>query len=151
MSTLYTALVFIHIFSAVLGMGPGFVLVQIPKSAKTMTELRHAYKVRKQMHIFVMIGGTLLIVTGLLMGLINTSLFRAGWYVISLILFLVALAMGPIILAPKSKPIKDLLASHTGEDIPEAYTRLTKELFRYERLESLIFLIILTLMILKPF
>ena len=74
-----------------------------------------------------------------------------GWYVVSLLLFLIGLAMGPLILAPLSKPIKALIASHNGDDIPEEYFRLSKKLDRYENIGSFIFLITITLMILKPF
>lgn len=98
-----------------------------------------------------MVGGTLLLITGLSMGFINPSLFRMGWYVTSLFLFLAALAIGPLVLSPRSKPVKALLASHKGEEIPEEYWSLSKILFRFENLENVIFLIIIALMIFKPF
>jgi uncharacterized membrane protein len=147
----YKILVFIHIFSAILGMGPGFILTTVVKSGKNMTELRHSYRIRHKLHIFVMVGGTLLLITGLSMGFINPSLFRMGWYVTSLFLFLAALAIGPLVLSPRSKPVKELLATHKGEEIPEEYWSLSKVLFRFEDLENVIFLIIIALMILKPF
>mgnify|MGYP003777119947 CR=1 FL=1 len=149
--TFYKILVFIHIFSAILGMGPGFILTTVVKSGKNMTELRHSYKIRHKLHIFVMIGGTLLLITGLSMGYLNPSLFKMGWYVTSLILFLAALAIGPLVLSPRSKPVKALLESHKGEEIPAEYWRLSKILFQFENLENIIFLIIISLMILKPF
>jgi uncharacterized membrane protein len=151
MDVVYQALVFIHIFSAILGMGPGFILTTVVKSGDTMTELRHSYAIRHRLHIFVMVGGILLLVSGLLMGAINPYLFTMGWYVTSLLLFLVALAMGPFALTPKSKPVKALLESHQGEDIPAEYYPLAKALFRVEHLENTVFLIIIALMILKPF
>lgn len=151
MITFYKILVFIHIFSAILGMGPGFILTTVVKSGKNMTELRHSYRIRHKLHIYVMVGGTLLLITGLSMGVINTSLFHMGWYVTSLVLFLAALAIGPVVLSPRSKPVKALLESYQGEDIPEEYPRLSRILFRYELLENVIFLIIIALMILKPF
>ncbi len=116
-----------------------------------MTELRHAYKIKHQLHILVMIGGTLLLVTGLLMGLIHPYLFRMGWYLVSMTLFLIALAMGPFVLKPVSIPVKEIVNHHQGEEIPEEYFRLSKKLDIYENIENLIFLIIITLMILKPF
>ena len=151
MITFYKILVFVHVFSAILGMGPGFILTTVVKSGNNMTELRHSYKIRHKLHIYVMVGGTLLLITGLLMGFINTSLFSLGWYIASLILFLAALAIGPVILSPRSKPIKALLESYKGEDIPEEYLRLSKILFQYELLENVIFLIIIGFMVLKPF
>jgi uncharacterized membrane protein len=149
--TFYKMVVFIHIFSAIIGMGPGFILTTVVKSGNTMTELRHSYRIRHKLHIFVMAGGTLLLVTGLTMGILNPSLFRMGWYVTSLVLFLAALAMGPLVLSPRSKPVKALLDAHQGEEIPEEYWRLAKILFRCEYLENFIFIIIIALMILKPY
>lgn len=151
MDVVYRILVFIHIFSAILGMGPGFILTTVVKSGDTMTELRHSYAIRHRLHIFVMVGGILLLVSGLLMGAINPYLFTMGWYVTSLLLFLVALAMGPFALTPKSKPVKALLESHQGEDIPAEYYPLAKALFLVEHIENTLFLIIIALMILKPF
>lgn len=151
MVTLYKILVFIHIFSAIIGMGPGFILTRIAKSGDTMTKVRHSFALRKDLHILVMIGGTLLLITGLLMGAIHPYLFHMGWYITSLVLFLIGLAMGPFVLSPRSKPIKVLLESHKDEEIPEEYHRLSKELFRYERLENGIFILIIILMITKPF
>ena len=151
MITFYKIIVVLHIFSAILGMGPGFILTTVVKSGKNMTELRHSYAIRHKLHIFVMVGGTLLLITGLIMGFMNPSLFQMGWYVTSLVLFLAALAIGPLVLSPRSKPVKALLASHKGEEIPEEYFRLSKTLFRYEHLENVIFIVIIALMILKPF
>ncbi|WP_099156587.1 DUF2269 family protein [Virgibacillus ndiopensis] len=149
--TFYMFLVFIHIFSAILGMGPGFVMIYIVTKATTMTELRHAYAIRNRLHIFVMVGGTLLLITGLWMGALNPILFRAGWYVTSLTLFLIALGFGPIVLSPRSKPIKKLLKNYAGDDIPKEYYIFAKKLFFYERIENVIFLVVIALMITKPF
>lgn len=147
----YELLVLIHIFSAILGLGPGFVMIYIVTRASTMTELRHAYYIRNRVHLFVMVGGSLLLITGLWMGVINTSFFQQGWFITSLVLFLIALGAGPVVLSPRSKPIKALLVKHKGEDIPTEYYDLAKKLFLYERMTNVIFLIIIALMILKPF
>lgn len=150
MNTLYTIILFIHVLSAILGMGPGFVMIYIVKQAKTMTELRHAYIIRNKIHIYVMVGGSLLLITGLLMGWIRPYLFHQGWYLVSLILFFIALSFGPVVLSPKSKHIKKLLNTEKGDTIPEIYYQYAKELFFYERIENILFLIIIFLMVLKP-
>jgi uncharacterized membrane protein len=149
--TIYRLLVLIHVFSAILGLGPGFIMIYIVTKARTMTELKHAYEIRNRLHIFVMIGGTMLLLTGLSMGTMNPYLFHAGWYITSLTLFLIALAFGPLVLSPRSKPVKALLKSHTDDNIPEEYYSLARKLFFYERIENVIFLIIIVLMVLKPF
>jgi len=126
-------------------------MIYIVTKANTMTELRHAYSIRNRLHIFVMVGGSLLLITGLAMGAINPYLFQMGWYVTALTLFLIALGFGPVALSPRSKPIKALLKSHKDDDIPEEYYRLAGKLFFYERIENVIFLVIIVLMVLKPF
>lgn len=147
----YQFLVTIHIFSAILGLGPGFIMIYVVTKASTMTELRHAFFIRNRIHIFVMVGGSLLLITGLLMGYLNPYLFKAGWYIVSLILFLITLAAGPVVLKPISTPIKEIINTHKGDDIPKEYFERSKQLFFYERILNVIFLIIIALMILKPF
>ncbi|MBS1763533.1 MAG: DUF2269 family protein [Bacteroidetes bacterium] len=151
MTELYRALVVIHVLSAILGLGPGFVMIYVVTRATNMTELRHAYLIRNRLHSFVIVGGTLLILSGLAMGFLTPYLFSAFWYVTALVLFLIALAFGPLVLSPRSKPIKELLKNHQGENIPEAYYPLAKKLFFYERIENVIFIVIIMLMVLKPF
>ncbi|MEN2465877.1 DUF2269 family protein [Ornithinibacillus sp. JPR2-1] len=147
----YDVLVFVHIFSAILGMGPGFMMMMIVSKATNLTELRHAYVIRNRMHRYTMVGGTLLLITGILMGTINTYLSQQGWYITSLVLFLIALAFGPLLLSPRSKPIKELLKHTEGEKIPAEYDVMAKKLFFVERIENVIFLVIIALMIIKPF
>ncbi len=149
--TFYAFLLIIHVFSAILGMGPGFVMIYVVTKASNMTELKHAYFIRNRLHTFVMVGGTLLLLTGLAMGSLKPYLFHATWYVTSLILFIVALGFGPVILSPLSRPIKTLLKNHEGEKIPDQYYTMAKKLFFYERIENVIFLVIIVLMVLKPF
>lgn len=149
--SLYNVLVIVHIFSAIIGIGPGFTLTFIAVKSNTMSELRHAYYLRNRIHLFIAVGGTLLLVTGLLMGLMNPALFMQGWYVVSLLLYFVTLAAGPMVLAPCLKPIKALLANEQGEEVPAEYHAYAKRLFRYERITNFIIIIIITLMITKPF
>ncbi|RKQ33203.1 DUF2269 domain-containing protein [Oceanobacillus halophilus] len=151
--TFYGFLVFIHVFSAIIGMGPGLIMTFVVTQSKpsNMTELRHAFKIRNSLHILTMVGGTLLLITGIWMGYLNPYWFTQGWYITSLILFLIALAFGPFLLKPKSVPIKKLLKEYEGEEIPKEYYQLSKRLFNVEHVENLIFVVIIALMILKPF
>lgn len=149
--SLYQFLVLIHVLSAILGMGPGFIMIYVVTKATNMIELKHAYFIRNRLHVFVMVGGTLLLLSGLALGVLNTILFSATWYITSLILFIIALAFGPLVLSPLAKPIKLLIKNTTNNEIPKEYKVLAKRLFFYERIENIIFIIIIILMILKPF
>lgn len=149
--TLYNFLLIVHILSAIIGLGPGYVLTFIAMHAKTMTELRHAYYIRNRVHIFVMVGGTLLLVTGILMGFLRPELFKEIWYTLSMVLYLIALAIAPLLLIKETKPINEVLDLHLGEEIPKKYYKAEKKLFFYEHLTNVIFTIIIILMVLKPF
>lgn len=151
MMTLYNTIVVIHILSAIVGLGPGFVLTYIVMKAENMTELRQGYKVRKQIHIFVMLGGTLLLITGILLGILNPVLFTQGWYLLSFVLYLISLAASPLLLRKEAKPINEFLVEYEGEEIPPLYYVLSKRLYLYEHITNVFFIIIILLMILKPF
>lgn len=147
----YNILVFIHIVSAIVGMGPSFVMTRVIAKVDTMSELRYGFKMRKIMHTFIMVGGTLLLTTGLIMGIMRPYLFGQVWYTGSLILYLVILAAGPIWLRPVTKPIKDILNNHKEDAIPAEYFPLAKRLFFVERITNTLIATIIILMILKPF
>src|SRR5690625_6568851 len=105
MTTVYYTLVVIHILSAIVGLGTGFILTFLVMKAKNMTELRNGYMMRKRIHVFVMIGGTLLLVTGISMGLLRPHLFTEGWYITSFTLYLLALAASLLLLMYKTMSI----------------------------------------------
>lgn len=149
--TVYKILVIVHVFSAILGLGPGFVLSFIAINLKTFSQVKWAFHIRDRIHIFVMTGGFLLLVTGIWMGLINTALWKQGWFTTSLILYVVALAISPLLLRKLMKPIKAILANHKEETIPPQYVELSKKLFFYEHVMNGMFIIIIFLMITKPF
>lgn len=149
---LYKTLVVVHILSAIVGLGPGFILTFLVVKAETMTDLRIGYLMRKRIHVFVMIGGALLLLTGIGMGLLRPHLFSEGWYTTSLLLYLVALAASPLLLRKEAKPINQFLEEYEGgEEIPQTYYDLSKRLYLYEHITNVVFIIIITLMILKPF
>ncbi|RCW74940.1 DUF2269 family protein [Saliterribacillus persicus] len=151
MHSFYTTLVIIHIFSAILGMGPGFILTTVTKSAQTMDEVRHAFRLKKTLHMYVMIGGLLLLLTGLLMGFIRPYLFQQGWYQLSLLLYLLALALGPTYLKKYSTQIKALIQTNTHQTLTPNYKKLLHKLLITEYIENTLFIIIIFLMITKPF
>ena len=51
--TFYQILILVHVLSAILGLGPGFIMIYVVTRANTMTELRHAYLIRNRLHILL--------------------------------------------------------------------------------------------------
>src|SRR5699024_433489 len=151
MNSLYTWLVILHIFSAIVGVGPGFVLTTIVKNAKTMTEIRFAFQLKMKVHIFVIIGGMLVLITGLIMGALKPILFQQGWYVASMLLYFSDLLLGPTLLKRFSIPIKSLLADQSIQEVPKTYYQHVKRLLQTEYVANTLLLIVIFLMITKPF
>ncbi|MFC4386786.1 DUF2269 family protein [Gracilibacillus marinus] len=151
MQTIYSILVVIHIFSAIVGIGPGFILTTIVKSAKTMEEIRHAFILKTKVHVFVMIGGILVLVTGFAMGLIRPYLFNQGWYITSMLLYFLALALGPTLLKKYSYPIKQIIQNKDRNDVPKEYFTHLNKLLKVEYVENTLLICVIILMILKPF
>lgn len=151
MMTAYHVLLVVHIFAAIIGIGPGFIMTFIARKSKTIDDIKHAFYLRKKIHIFIMTGGTVLLLTGLMMGWIHPVLFKQGWYVLSLTLYLLTLLAGPLILSPSLKPIKRLLEEAKGSQVPSEYMVYAKRLFLIERITNLIIIIIIALMVIKPF
>ncbi len=147
----YQLILIIHILSAIVGLGPGFVLTYIAMHAQTLEELRHAYYIRNRVHLFVRAGGVLLLVTGLLMGALNPVLFSEFWYLASLLIYLIALALAPLTLILNSRPVSEILSEAKGPEIPEEYNEAKKKLFLYEHLTNALFIVIIIVMIVKPF
>lgn len=151
MQTIYSILVVIHIFSAIVGIGPGFILTTIVKSARTMEEIRHAFMLKTKVHVFVMIGGILVLVTGLAMGFIRPYLFNQGWYITSMLLYFLALALGPTLLKKYSYPIKQIIQDKDRNDVPKEYFTHLNKLLKVEYVENTLLICVIILMILKPF
>ncbi|WP_078060090.1 DUF2269 family protein [Gracilibacillus timonensis] len=151
MMTFYNILILIHIISAIIGIGPGFVLTTIVKHAHTMTDIRFAFTVKRRLHHFIQVGGALLLLSGLLLGVITPSLFQQGWYLTSLVLYLLVLILGATLLRKISAPIRQMLADQTLTETPAYYHELRNRLLRVEYAVNALLLVIILLMVLKPF
>ena len=151
METFYRILVFLHILSAIAGIGPGFVLTTITKFAKTLDQARYAHFVKLKVHILVMIGGTMVLLTGLTMGAIKPVLFQQGWYLTSMILYLIALVLGPTLLKKHSRAVREILEDSSLKELPAQYEVSSKKLIHLEYIVNILLLIVIVLMITKPF
>lgn len=147
---IYTLLVAIHIFAAIVGVGPAFAFNRILNKAKNMKELKHAHKIVDDLQVFAGPGFTLALITGLLMGLINLSLFQTLWYNLSIALLLAAMLYKSFVAEPKMKPMLEIVKTYKGEEIPQDYKILNKKMAPYDYFGKVILIVIIILMIFKP-
>jgi uncharacterized membrane protein len=147
---IYTLLIGVHIFTAIIGVGPSLLLNRILKNAKNMDELKYAHKVVKELNKVANIGFGLLLPTGLLMGWINPSLFQMIWYNASIALFVVAGLYLHFVIEPKMKPMLEILRTYEGEEIPQQYKILFNKLVPYDWFGKMLVIVIIILMVFKP-
>lgn len=150
MNILYQTLFVIHIFSAIFGVGSLFILSAVIRLAKDMKQLKFSFVIFNKIHVYAVIGTMLLLFSGLGMAFIQPYLFGLIWIQISLALIVIFFVIGPIWLRPIMTPILDLVRSYEGEEIPEEFYRLYKRMVPVEIAISVIFILIILLMVLKP-
>jgi len=147
---IYNLLVGVHIFAAIIRVGPALTFNRILKSAQNMNELKSAHKIIEKLNPLANIGFGLLVITGLLMGLMNLSLFKSVWYVLSLGLFITIGVYGTFTIEPKMKSMLNISKTHVGESVPQEYKELLKNKIPHNRVENTLLLIIFILMVFKP-
>jgi uncharacterized membrane protein len=150
LSTLYQALLVIHVFSAIFGVGSLFILSAVIRYAKDMKQLKFSFVIFNKIHVYAVVGTMLLLFSGLGMAFIQPYLFKMIWVQISLALIVIFFIIGPIWLRPIMKPILDFVRSYDGEEIPDEFHRLYKKMVPVEIAISVIFIMIILLMVLKP-
>lgn len=149
--TVYGVIVLLHVLAAVIGMGPAFTFPIISKMAKTKEQLVLMNTLMEKIEKPVKIGSITLLLTGLLMGGLNTHLFTQGWYITSIVLYFLAQVFVIGVSAKSMKQAAALLTSSTSEDIPSDVLALNKKSNTALNIASGIAIVMIILMSLKPF
>ena len=84
------------------------------------------------------------------MGIMNTSLFTQGWYIISLILFITILPVAGGIVPKKVAQQVEILKNHKGDELPEVLSQIKKQMTPFNRYTYIATVIIVILMVVKP-
>lgn len=149
--TLYGSIVLIHIIAAVVGLGASFAMPLVLKGAKTAEQAKYSLDLNMKIEKFAKIGSITLLVTGLILGFLNPVLFKTGWYITSLVIYI---AVQPIVAAIMPKKIKLAtveLSSHEGEEVPASYHKMNAELRPFNTILHTSVVVLIILMSVKPF
>ncbi|MCA1055731.1 DUF2269 family protein [Rossellomorea aquimaris] len=147
----YKVLLTIHILSAIVGIGSTFLFPLILAIPKKVKELQLALRVLNKGADYPKFGAILLLLSGLGMGALNTELFQKGWYITAIILLLTAVLIYILRILPRLKTAIDHVADIEGEEIPQTYYDLKNGIKPFMITASAIDVIIILLMIWKPF
>jgi len=148
---LYTFIVGIHIFGAIIGIGPTLIIYRMLKACENNDELVVTHKMIAKLHSLSSIGFGLLFISGLAMGLLNRSLFQTGWYVLAIVLMIILALYSSFNIKPKMKLMSKISKENKDKNIPQEYTELLRKISRNNMVEKSLILFILVLMVFKPF
>jgi uncharacterized membrane protein len=148
---LYTFIVGIHIFGAIVGIGPTLLIYRMLKACENSNELVITHKMIVKLNSLSSIGFGLLFISGLAMGFLNTSLFQSTWYVLAIVLMVILALYSSIIIEPKMKSMSKILMENKDKNIPEEYTKLLRKVSQSNIVEKSLIVVILVLMVFKPF
>ncbi|WP_332690757.1 DUF2269 family protein [Halalkalibacter lacteus] len=149
--TLYGIFVLIHVISAVVGLGASFALPSIINSPQTAKDARYSLLLNAKVEVFAKVGSITLLVTGLILGALNTTLFTTGWYVTSILIYIGVQFIVAGVMPRTIKTMESSLTDYNDEDLPAGYTEGVLKLKLYTAIVHSAVVILIILMVVKPF
>ncbi|MTH54998.1 DUF2269 family protein [Bacillus mangrovi] len=149
--SVYGGIVLIHVIAAVCGLGATFALPVLMNRPKTVVQANFAIHVNAGIEKLAKMGSITLLVTGIILGILNPELFTKFWYIASLVIYIAAQPIVAVILPKKIAEQQAILESHTGEDLPDSYLQIGKKMAPYNHFMHSAAIILIALMVLKPF
>ncbi|MGO4888816.1 DUF2269 family protein [Anaerobacillus sp. MEB173] len=151
MTTTYTVLLAVHIIAAVCGLGATFALPIIMNSPRTVTQAKFALSVSLGIEKLAKVGSITLLITGLILGILSPHLFTEIWYIASLIIYVAVQPIVAVLIPKGAKRQIEILEGHQGEDLPEGYLQIGKQIVPYNITAQIAVVILIILMTVKPF
>lgn len=110
-------LVLVHVLSAIIGVGPVFFSHVLFRKNQTTNELKHSLALMKKLEYFPKIGGSLAVLTGLTLILLNDygPFFQTTWLIGSLILYICIQIVAAGFIPPRVKKLAEFLSKHDGD------------------------------------
>ncbi len=147
-------LVLIHVLSAIMGIGPtffGHVLVRINQ---TPEQLRHSLKLAGRLDFFPKVGGSLAVITGILLIVLNDyGTFTQLWLVGSLVLYVLIQIVVIGFVAPSQKRLAQWVfdeANLNKSELPWEQRKILAKANSMLYVASSMGLVLFVFMILKP-
>lgn len=151
MMSFYGIIVFIHIIAAVCGLGATFALPVLMSRPKTVSHALFAFTVNTGIEKLAKIGSLTLLATGLALGALNPGLFSQIWYIASIIIYIAVQPVVAVMLPRKLAEQKQILENHKGDELPESYHLINKKMAPYNNFTYAAAVVLIALMVLKPF
>jgi uncharacterized membrane protein len=147
-------LVLIHVLSAIVGVGPTFFAHVLLRKNQTLEELRASLKLGKVLELFPKIGGTIALLSGILLLIVGSyGTFDQLWIIGSLVTYLIIQILVVGIAAPAQKNLAGwVLDPANGKEsiLPEKQHMILARVSKVFYAASTLGVILFIFMILKP-
>ncbi|RLL45481.1 DUF2269 family protein [Oceanobacillus piezotolerans] len=146
----YSFLVGIHVTSAIIAIGPLFIVHHLYRKPKDKQSFLIAHVTAGKISRGIDAGFGLQLVTGLLMGVLHQALFQMLWYNLSISLFFFTGLYFNFVVKRKVEALRKVVDSYEGTEIPSAYFSSLKKVAAYEWGGKGLVCAIILLMVFKP-
>lgn len=148
---MYSLLLFLHCIGAVMGLGAAFGFPLIAKSGTTTSKAKFALELINKLEILPKVGSIALLITGIIMGIISPDLFKTGWFILSIVIYLLVQIITIGLMPKQLKSQAQILQGHSAEELPQEYVILAKKSAKLDGITHLAAFVLILLMVFKPF
>jgi len=121
-------LIVIHVLSAIIGVGPTFFSHALLRKNQSMEDLRSSLRLNHRLEVFPKIGGTLALLTGIILVLIgNYGGFAQIWIIGSLVVYAIIQIIVIGIIVPRQKKLESWVlddANRSVNTLPDEQNKL---------------------------
>ena len=147
-------LILIHVLSAIIGVGPTYFLHVLFRKHQDISELRYAVLLGKKLEIFPKVGGTLAVVSGLILYFAGDyGSFTQLWLIGSLLLYIFIQVVMIGIVNPQIAKLttwlfnpENVMVTALPHEQEEGYAKINRLLYAATGMGTILFIF----MILKP-
>jgi uncharacterized membrane protein len=147
-------LILIHVLSAIIGIGPTFFCHVLLRKNQSLEELRASLKLAHKLEMFPKIGGSIALLTGLLLVIIgNYGTFQQLWIIGSLVAYALIQILVIAVIAPRQKKLSGWaldIANRNEKTFPDEQRSLFVKVSNMYYAPTAIGVILFILMIIKP-
>ena len=148
---LFKLLLLVHILGAICGLGATFASPYIMNSARNVRSAFTAHMINAKVEKLAKIGSIALLSSGLIMGFIHPYLFTTGWYIASIVLYVLTQPIVAYLLPRYERAMLEILEQSKGEDLPSEYIQISKKTKPLTLTTYVLLVLLVFLMIFKPF
>jgi uncharacterized membrane protein len=149
-----TFLIIIHVLSAIIGVGPTFFSHVLLRNNQSLEELRASLKMAHRLELFPKIGGSIALITGLLLVMIgNYGKFAQLWIIGSLVAYALIQIIVIAVISPRQKKLTGWvldIAHRNEKTLPDVQSKLFVKVSNLYYGPTALGVILFIMMIVRP-